>query len=158
MNFNVHRRNRSSGGQTGFTQHKEGRSLKKVTYHLPLESLFTEAKQIYQAQGDLEEAIRLFSQFLAVNSRHNEALYLCGVSELKMGQVEKALARLFAIGDDYHNKPNAMLLAAMALNKLGTSFFSQEESQKALKSSTTALSALKVSKRPSASEASFTFR
>jgi len=41
MSFNVHRRNRSLGGQVNHSHHKEGRSLKKMNSHLPLESVFS---------------------------------------------------------------------------------------------------------------------
>jgi|LakMenEpi03Aug12_release.lakeMendotaPanAssembly.Ray.scaffolds.fasta_scaffold1707615_1 hypothetical protein len=35
------------------------------------EHLMTEAKEIYQSQGDLSEAIRLFTQYLNLNPRNN---------------------------------------------------------------------------------------
>ena len=94
--------------------------MKKVAHQPSLDYLLQQAKQLYQSQGDLARAVDLFRQYIAVNTRHNEALYLCAVSELKLGQAENALTHLVAISEEYQSKPNAILLSAMALNKLGT--------------------------------------
>jgi tetratricopeptide (TPR) repeat protein len=156
MNFNVHRRNHSFAVQAGSRERREVRSLKKVQQSAPLEALLAEAKDIYHSQGDLREAVRLFQQFLGLSPKHNEALYLCAVSELKLGQAEHALAHLTPISHESPNKPNAMLLSAMALNKLGTSSPSQAGRCRVWNSSTSASTATRASRRPSASEASFT--
>ncbi len=79
-----------------------------------------QAKAAYHTQQDLNQAIALFQQYLAFSPRCNEALYLCGVCELKVGNPERALALLGIVSDSYPGKPNAMLLEAMALNKLST--------------------------------------
>lgn len=71
MNFNVHRRNKSLVTNSCFRQKNEGRSLKKMNKTNCAEHLMTEAKEIYQSQGDLSEAIRLFTQYLNLNPRNN---------------------------------------------------------------------------------------
>lgn len=87
MNFNVHRRNKSFAAHPPPLERKEIRSLKKVQ-HLPLtDNLLSEAKDIYHNHGHLPEAVQLFQQYLALNPRSNEALYLCGVCELKLGKI-----------------------------------------------------------------------
>lgn len=55
-----------------------------------------------------------------MHPRHNESLYLCAVSLLHLGRSEEAIEKLMSISEEYENKANAMLLAAMAFNKLGT--------------------------------------
>lgn len=67
MNFNDHRRNKSFAVQPQYKERKEGRSLKKVQHLTLAETIFIEAKNIYQAQGDLSQAIKLFHQYLALN-------------------------------------------------------------------------------------------
>lgn len=56
-----------------------------------------------------------------MHPRHNDALYLCAVALLHLARPDDAIHKLTAISEDYENKPNALLLAAMAFNKLGTS-------------------------------------
>lgn len=64
--------------------------------------------------------MRLFSQYIALNPKHWEALYLCAVCELKIGEYQSALEHLSVLPEDYVQGANALLLSAMALNKLGT--------------------------------------
>jgi hypothetical protein len=63
------------------------RSLKKVQHIALTDNLLNEAKDIYHSHGNLMEAVQLFQQYLALNPRSNEALYLCGVCELKLGRI-----------------------------------------------------------------------
>lgn len=156
MNFNVHRRNNSIGSQ-GSRERKEGRSLKKVAHQPALDYLFQQAKQLYQSQGDLARAVDLFSQYIAVNPRHNQALYLCAVSELKLNQAENALTHLVCISEEYQSKPNAILLSAMALNKLGTYKGRQVKSIRVCKWSMTVSENIRASRRQSVSGESFIY-
>lgn len=87
MNFNVHRRNKSFAASQHPPDRKEMRSLKKVQPVPLTDNLLIEAKDIYHNHGNLAEAVQLFQQYLGVNPRCNEALYLCGVCELKLGRI-----------------------------------------------------------------------
>jgi thioredoxin-like negative regulator of GroEL len=120
MNFNVHRRNKSLFSHSKLREKREQKSSKKV-HHPSAEGLLQEAKELYHSQSHLEDAVALFDQYLALHPKHNESLYLCAVSLLHVGRADQAIDRLAAISDDYENKANALLLAAMAYNKLGTS-------------------------------------
>lgn len=104
-----------------------------MTHHDPLpETLLTRAKAVYHSQTNLPEAISLFQQYLTTNSHCSEALYLCGVCLLRVGQPEEALTHLRVVSDSYPGKPNAMLLEAMALNKLGSYLVMEGRGQAAL--------------------------
>lgn len=118
MNFNVHRRNKSLFSQNKLRDRREQKSAKKMPPSA--DALLTQAKELYYSQTHLDQAIALFQQYLAHHPRHNDSLYLCAVSLLHLGRPDDAIEKLAAISEDYENKPNALLLAAMAFNKLGT--------------------------------------
>jgi len=82
-------------------------------------AILQKAKQAYYHQCDFPTAITLFEQYLYFHPKCNEALYLSGVAYLHINRPMEAIERLQLVGQDYHNHPNALLLAAIAINKMG---------------------------------------
>lgn len=128
MNFNVHRRNKSLLSQNKLREKREQKSNKRMAHEASIDAILQEAKEIYHSQNRLDEATNLFEQYLAIHPKHNQSLYLCGVSYLHLGQPQQAIEKLSAISEECENKANAMLLTAMALNKLGKQKDIQETS------------------------------
>jgi tetratricopeptide (TPR) repeat protein len=157
MNFNVHRRNKPLFSASKLRDKRDQKSGKKVP-HSSAEALLLEAKELYHAQTNLDDAIALFDQYLALHPKHSEALYLCAVSLLHVGRAEQAIDRLSAISDEYENKANALLLAAMAYNKLGTSFLIEATSARAWRLSMSAFASMRCSRRPCALGGSCTWQ
>jgi hypothetical protein len=70
MNFNVHRRNKSLFSTSKLRDKREHKSTKKVP-PISADAILLEARQLYHTQTNLEDAIALFDQYLAIHPKHN---------------------------------------------------------------------------------------
>jgi outer membrane protein assembly factor BamD (BamD/ComL family) len=80
-----------------------------------------EAKKYYYSQKDQERAVEAFERYLERFPSHDEALYLCGVSEVQLNKYYEAIERFDKISNAYSLKRNALLFTSIAYNKLGNS-------------------------------------